>query len=370
MATKFIETPDATQSTEFWASVTGTVVYDNSVVLSSGLASWKAGDVVGVADYLRNNIGLAAAGNRYTNRWKFANLPTATASFVSMRNSAATGCYDLRITSGGVLQLWESGLVTQLGSNGSTISAGTEYRISLAHVLTNTTTYDIRVFVNGVLDITVTNGAALPSAVPQTNMVGWYTASGVSKFVNFGHTYLDNGTTLDDVGDIRITSKLPAAVNNNNFDTTIGSGAVNERPISETNGMQQAGSTQVDQDYTLQTASAGDVDLTGVTLVARTAWIWAKRGSGTTGSPSLIDNGGVSAITLNTTSALFRLVTDSASYPSNIAGIGLRSGGNTADAFLYDGGTLIAYKLASGGGILYGSGALVDGPLYMGRLTA
>lgn len=138
---------------------------------------------------------------------------------------------------------------------------------------------------------------------------------------------------------------MPNTVNNNTFDTTGGTEAVNERAISETNYKQDATSNSpgATQDYTLQTASGGDVDISGNTLVARNAWVWAKRGNGsTTVTAAIIDNGGTINITLTTTSTLFDNNTDSSTYPSNADGIGMRAIEGGADTFFYEGGTLIA----------------------------
>jgi hypothetical protein len=61
-----------------------------------------------------------------------------------------------------------------------------------------------------------------------------------------------------------------------------------------------------------------------------------------------MDNGTESAITLTGTPALYTKITDSATYPTNAAGIGMRSTGAAVDTFLYEAGTLIAYKPGAG----------------------
>ncbi len=64
----------------------------------------------------------------------------------------------------------------------------------------------------------------------------------------------------------------------------------------------------------------------------------------TAGTPKLMDNGSETTVTLTETAALFSSITDSASYPSNAAGIGMRSSGaGSADTYMYECGTLIAY---------------------------
>ena len=100
---------------------------------------------------------------------------------------------------------------------------------------------------------------------------------------------------------------------------------------------------QTQDNYTLQTASQGDADIGGGTIVSRMAWISAKASTGSSGTPQIIDNGSGTDITLTTSYSLFTLITDSASYPSNAAGIGMRSTGNEVDTFFSDGGTTIVY---------------------------
>jgi hypothetical protein len=105
---------------------------------------------------------------------------------------------------------------------------------------------------------------------------------------------------------------------------------------------------QAQENYTLEAASVGDVNLTGQTLLGRTAWLWGKA-SATTGSPTaaIVDDGGTTSITLTTSSALYTAITTSASYPSNAAGIGMRSTGTVNDTFLYECGTIISYIVTS-----------------------
>ena len=97
------------------------------------------------------------------------------------------------------------------------------------------------------------------------------------------------------------------------------------------------------ENYGLQAASVGDVDVSSAmaTLVARSAWVWS---SVTVASvlAKIMDNGTETGITLTTTPALYTLITDSTSYPSNAAGIGERAS-TTANTNFYECGTLIAY---------------------------
>ena len=83
--------------------------------------------------------------------------------------------------------------------------------------------------------------------------------------------------------------------------------------------------------------------------MSRSAWIWAKQLVAVAGTPGITDNGPTTAITLTTASKLYTVLTDSASYPSDVSGIGMRSAGVAADATdLFECGTLIAYIPGAG----------------------
>ena len=131
----------------------------------------------------------------------------------------------------------------------------------------------MKVWVDGVLFIDVT-----AISIVQATRVGFGSnAVGHAGYVD--DMYVDDVTDLSFPGDIRVTAKLPASDNTVNFDTTVGTGAVNERPLSVTNGQQHAAATDVQENYTLQAASVGDEDLTGTTIVGYTGWVYAKRDS-------------------------------------------------------------------------------------------
>lgn len=98
-----------------------------------------------------------------------------------------------------------------------------------------------------------------------------------------------------------------------------------------------------DENYGIQDESTGDEDLTGATLVARSAWIWAKKGSGAGSGEEIYNNGSTTGISLTTSSALYTDIADSATYPSNAAAAGLKGIAGAADSFLYECGMLIAY---------------------------
>lgn len=218
-------------------------------------------------------------------------------------------------------------------------------QISLAYVQHGTNDLDIAVFVNGISELVVeeahTNGVADVSDL----QFGWISTPGVDHLCWFDQLYVDDGDDLQDPGNMLMTHKGPATVNENNWNTTIGTGAVDERPLSETNGTQHTSPTGVRQTYTLQTAATGDVDVSGETLIGHMGWAWARKGAGDDGDlPALIVNNTIVPKILTTTPALLKHPVTSGSYPSHAAGIGMRSNEESADTFMYECGVVVAYE--------------------------
>jgi hypothetical protein len=248
--------------------------------------------------------------------------------------------------------------------NGSaTLAANTWYRMAVAQVISSTTSYTINIFITttdsvivGTADVSATFSSMGSTALLNTGGVRTYLvsnllaggASGISVF--YTPAYFDNGTTLDDCGDIRVTAKLPATNGNqNNFDTAVGANPanrylnVNERPLSTTNGWEQAGSSQVNEVYGIDLPKDGDINIAANTIIARTAWMWAAAGTAGLGTPYLLDNAAGFAVTLTITPALYVNITTSNVYPPGNTVIGMASVGAATTTFLYECGVLFAF---------------------------
>jgi len=367
MATKFLETSQATFGLHFWDTDGGSVTRDVTAARDPlGLSSWKCdSDGASTVAYVQKGsifpIG-ANEGGRVSFYLYLADLPIITIPIAICGYPANYGI-GVRISSSGVLKLYDEDLETQIGSDGSALSTGTLYRLSVAYTLNASAQIsDVKVFLDGIQDISVT-GQTVNISTGHA-WLGWCeSGAGTNKVFNFSHVFVDDDTSLTDpagINDLYITAKLPDELNDDNYDTTGGTGAVNERPLSETNYKMHAAKSQVLQDYTLQTAAEGDVDISGETLVARCAWMWAMsskdgdivyivdNGDSTTGWP---DIDGVPQICAK--------ITDSAVYPSNAAGIGQKSGPLAPDEYLYECGTLIAYTVAAEEGIVKVMGSTV-----------
>ena len=338
MATIFMETPDATQAKEFWTTVVGAVTYDTGQK-KSGLASWKADSGAGnAAAYLRKTAILADAGRRISVYFRFNAFPANVMSILTLFDSTE-GLWSLEV------QVNPSGVLSFEGVTGSTLSTGIWYRICLAYTITSSTISEFRVYLNGILDITKSNIANRTDS--SAIRIGWRDSPGANKVLNFHHVYVDDSAALTDIGDIRVTAKLPNAVVHDDFDGS--TGAVNERPISEANLQSHTDTTQVHQDYDIETAAGGDVDISADTQIALSFWVWAADGSGANGTPKLIYQADTEqAISLVATPSLFTKIVDTAIYPSaGTSVIGMESTGAGADTFFYEGGVLVAYKVAA-----------------------
>ena len=336
---------DATQGLEWWNPIGNAPVTDTAQK-NTGPRSIKAnGGASNLTSLVRKSGILADAGRRICAYVNFTNKPANNVRIILARAFSLADVIAIRITSGGVLQLDSNG--TQIGSNGSTLSTGTWYHLCLTYTITSSTVFDLRVFKDSsTADISVTNSGTLAATNSDTVEIGWGESPGANNVMNFDDIYIDDSTANTYPGDIRVTAKLPSTTNANNFDATLGTGVVNQRPISETDGKQDATANTpgATQNYTLETASGGDVDMSGNTIVTRFAWVWAKKGNGSTSTAATIfDNGSETSITLTTSSSLLDVITDSSSYPSNAAGIGMRAIDGGSDTFFYEGGTLIGF---------------------------
>lgn len=218
------------------------------------------------------------------------------------------------------------------------------HRVGISYVINAINDMDVKLFVNGVEELSLDGRPTFNQTSAPDLLYGWVGSPGASQVCWFDQVYIDDVDDLTDPGPIYMTAKLPAAVNADNFDTTGGTGAVNERPVSLTNYRQQAGVTQVHQNYTLQAASVGDIDISGETLIGHMGWAIAKKGSGSGTGAGLTVNGVTTDVTLATSAALVKKGVFSEDYPSDAAGIGLRSVDGDADTFLYECGAVVAYQ--------------------------
>jgi hypothetical protein len=233
------------------------------------------------------------------------------------------------------------------------MTTGQWYRLSMVWTYTSNTVNEVRSYLDGVQQGTLSNVAFGGGTIaPRRIELGLVGTPGGSKVAYLDDIYCDDGAHTDgDPGDICVTAKLPSADSQANWDTDVGAATgagtrytnCAERPLSATNGRSQTANAQADEVYSIQASTAGDVSLAGATLLGHLAWIYWKFGAGTQGTAQIWDDGARTNLTGVTSNTFAYVANTSVSYPSSADAIGVRSGGNAADTLLYECGIFVPF---------------------------
>lgn len=332
-----------TQGFELYGSTVGTVTSD-ATTLILGQRSIKCDATASAleASVIRNQTFTTG---RVSFRIAIGTAPTAGVQYILRTRSTSTAMA-IVVDLNRKLSLYTSGAVSLAGPGSTVLALGTVYRLTLSFSITSTTVYEGRIFIDDATtpEVTVSNGTALAVATVTAVRMG-LDGGNANVVFNVGQLVIDDGAGLDNPGDYRCTHKGPDTVNLQDAAwTALGTGAVNERPISTTNGRTVAGDATTGEDtYTVQAASVGDVDVTGWTIVGHYGWVWAAKGAGAGSPTDNIKLGGInSAVTLTTTPAAFQTAAvTSATYPTTV-GMS-RTVGALPDALFYEAGVVLAY---------------------------
>lgn len=341
----------------------GTVASDNTLS-HTGSRSIKADVTSGGAAsgaYVKTNTGTVSDAGAAISFWIYINsvAPASNAMFFAVATTTPSNILGLGITTGGKFRICGRGATAVDGA--TSVVVNTWYRLTVAYSITSSTVWTAKLYLNGTLEASTGNAqGTLGVTGASVVLFGWNVTGSVDAFGTmpvitcwFDDIYIDGRTDSTDPGSttsgLQVTAKRPASNNTNSFDTAIGANPanrwtnVNEVPISTTNGWQEAATANVQENYGLEAASAGDVDISAATIIGRSAWIYAKGAAGGSGTPQLMDNGVETPVTLTSSAKAFTSRTKSSAYPSASAGIGMRATNTSDDTFLYDCGILIAY---------------------------
>lgn len=362
MAIKFLECGgSATGDRSLWDTEAGTVAID-TINTHGQTKSRKCTGATGAnnrTSYNEKNV----IGNtgRHDFGFTFDHLPSsfgATVAATLNRICTLTGTSSLALCldASGTLHLVDTIGLANRATGSAVLSVNTHYRICICWNITSTTVNTIKVYVatgdgTGVLDISATNITIGSGTVTilRSGMTGW---DCTSSAVNCWYTdeFIDDVGTGVDTGNIRCTPKRPVANGSlNDFTTQIGSGGsgygtghspqVNERPLSETNGWSRVG-TQANENYVIESASVGDVNITGYPIVDFMAWI---RASSLVNETGIMYSGALNVnVALTNSSTTYIGIAGSTSYP--VANqIGLQTDVTVTTVRLFECGIIIAY---------------------------
>lgn len=361
MATTFLEPGgNATGDTKLWSSVStaSAVTVASQLGLEPTLTELAGPYVlsVGTNGSLNRTGSLADAGRRVS-FWAWLTVFSASAAVATFSTAASAAVFWVRVGVDGSVSI-ERGGATLATSSAGLATLRNWHRISVSYVITSTTNFTIRVWIGDVLAVTATqaNGSLVNTGTDTLTI----SDEGSSSY--FHGIYVDDSAALTNPGNVYVVAKrpvLPPVIDL--FDTTGGTGATDERPLSETNYKAHLATSQVTQQYNIEAPDVGDVTMgqTGSTILGIAFWAWMKKGSGAAGTPGLIyRNGAVLAVTLDTASAMY-VAWDSTSFyglpktwttttPFNsstpdLARVGARSSGAGADTFLYECGFIVSY---------------------------
>jgi len=358
MATAFMEPGgDATFDTSLYQTAVGppTIVTDH--VNGSHIKSMR---FTGTQYGYRGDVLASKDTGRLSFYVYIAALPAAGAPLfeVVVKDSPNNIVPGFGLSSGGALSIFDVLTGSTVGSTGSTLSTGTWYRLTFCWNVTSTTVNEFRVYLNGALDLSLSNGTFTTLDFGYgAGVREIYLGNPESKAtldVRLSDIYVDDSSSTADIGDVMVTAKRPNANGTTNgFTTQIGAGGsgygsghspqVNERALSATNGWSMVGAgAATTEEYNVEGAATGDIDISGKTLVDWMGWVRAKSSGSQTAS--IVVGGASSNISLTTTTATFLNAKGSTTYP---AGSGTDIGIVTTTALqtvsLYECGVMVAY---------------------------
>lgn len=147
---------------------------------------------------------LADAGRRISIRFRMESLPsTATPNILNINTSANTAVLSVAVnTSGNLVFRNANGTVIATGT--AVMAAATWYRITWSFVITNTTTWQVKIYLDGTIDINQTNAATLVRVGADRLQLSTGGNFGASKSTWWDDLYIDDGTDLADPGAYRI----------------------------------------------------------------------------------------------------------------------------------------------------------------------
>lgn len=352
---------DASQDLSLVAGTFGAPAIVSDVVWDNHAKSLKIKDTASgdSVDW----IGVGSTSFRFSFNIYFLAFPNvaspgnSTIFITDTLHDAGLDIIKWRIDNVGVLRMFPGGGGGQIGSDGSVaLSTLRKTRISGAANITNTTTHDFRLWVDGVLCISTHNTGTLGTA-SGAQFLNIGTNGDTTVDMRISDVAVDASSALTDIGAgtspdrVDVYGKRPVANGTtNNFSTQIGAGGsgygtghspqVNEQPLSQTNGWSMIGAgSAITEEYTIEAANVGLVDISGRPIKGVVGWILAKALAGETAS-IVVDGVSTNAV-LTTTASPFFGDSGKTTYPAGGADVGMITTTALTTVSLYEAGVFI-----------------------------
>jgi concanavalin A-like lectin/glucanase superfamily protein len=321
----------ATNGFEFWNGANlGTFVSDGTNPITPPRSIRL--NCSATAAVTRNGC-LADTGRRITLKFRCDALPSVATAIVSAADSTNVGILTVSINPNGTLLLNPVG-GTFVISNLDRIQPNVPCRLAFSYVIVNATTFSVKLYLNGVLQISMVNSGTLTSVGTANLRLTSNTNFGTANFIYFDDIYVDDGNDLTDPGNIVVLAKRPFSNGfSNDWTTQIGVGSsgygsghalqVNERPLSTVDGWSITNAAKKTELYAIEDKATGDWDVTPskYQIVDYMGWVNARTNPAGTGNMIV---GGVSfAKALATAYATYQAPAGSSFYPGDGQAIGM-----------------------------------------------
>lgn len=356
--TKFMEAGSAaTQGLEFYSGSqttgAGAAVTSDSQAVAGSVRSIKtitAASGSSWAFFEKDGV-LPAAGSRLSTYIRFTALPTNATRFISFSNSGGgqnNKNFGISLNTSGKLEIRDNGNGVQ-ATGTTTLSSNTDYRVSIAVSKTSQLVNTVTVYLNSDPEVTATNIDMSGADMADLVMGQMDNGTTINTTIYFAHIFVDDGTS-GDTGDIRVTAKRPLSNGSaNNWSTNGSAGGYgtgnaryeNEQPLNTSNFMSTTGTSSQVEEYSIEGASVGDVDISGKTIVDYTGWVYANASTSLTANIVLANL--QSNVSLTTTNTMFTKAAGSGTYPAGNTDIGMNAGTTAGTKSMYEAGIMVAY---------------------------
>lgn len=182
----------------------------------------------------------------------------------------------------GILSVRSGGTNLEIAACSEVLPSGQWLRICIAWDWTSVSVNSGKVWVNGVQVASWTN-QSFPQPGAAVSVGSGYGTPNSPYDMYSSDVYVDDSSSLTDLGEVRCTHKYPVANTDSGFDTLVGAGAdryvrVAEVPFSDSNGISHVGTSVADETFAIQAESDGEVNLANATKIAHVAYARVSRG--------------------------------------------------------------------------------------------